>query len=155
VEELTALITLPLPTNVCDAHSLTLPLRKLSILYKVWEIWGFHGGEDSSLYLCCGRSVLSPSSGWTWMKMKVKVKLSMCHNWAPRHVDVFGSAGVAPRILDLGTRWRWVVSFTPRPLYPQGKCPFYPLDRRLGGPQSRSWHGSEEENSQPPPEIEP
>jgi len=30
-----------------------------------------------------------------------------------------------------------VVSFTPRPLYPQGKGPWYPLDRRLGGPQHR------------------
>jgi hypothetical protein len=25
----------------------------------------------------------------------------------------WGSGGIAPRILDLGTRWRWVVSFTP------------------------------------------
>jgi hypothetical protein len=31
-----------------------------------------------------------------------------------------------------------VVSFTPRPLYPQGKSPRYPLYRRLGGPQSQS-----------------
>jgi hypothetical protein len=30
---------------------------------------------------------------------------------------------MAPLILDLGTRWRWVVSFTPRPLYRQGKTP--------------------------------
>jgi hypothetical protein len=30
-----------------------------------------------------------------------------------------------------------VVSFTPRPLYRRGKGPRYPLDRRLGGPQSR------------------
>jgi hypothetical protein len=35
--------------------------------------------------------------------------------------------------LDLGTRWRWVVSYTPLPLYPR-----YPLDRRLDGPQSPS-----------------
>jgi hypothetical protein len=28
-----------------------------------------------------------------------------------------------------------VVSFTPRPLYAQGKSPWHPLDRRLGGPQ--------------------
>jgi hypothetical protein len=35
--------------------------------------------------------------------------------------------------LDLDTRWRSVVSFMPRPLYPQ-----YPLDRRLGGPKRRS-----------------
>jgi hypothetical protein len=35
----------------------------------------------------------------------------------------WGSGGIAPRILDLGNRWRWVVSFTPRPLYLQGKSP--------------------------------
>jgi hypothetical protein len=55
---------------------------------------------------------------------------------------------------DLGTRWRWVVSFTPLPLYPQGKSPWYPLDRRLGGPQSRSGRWGEEKNSQPQPGIE-
>jgi hypothetical protein len=37
--------------------------------------------------------------------------------------------------LDLGTRCRWVVSFTHRQLYPQGKRPWYPLDRRPGGSQ--------------------
>jgi hypothetical protein len=51
-----------------------------------------------------------------------------------------------------GIRWRWVVSFTPRPLYPQEKN-YYPLDRRLGGPQRRSGCGSEEKNYQPPPVI--
>jgi hypothetical protein len=57
----------------------------------------------------------------------------------------WGSGDIVPCILDLGTRWRWVVSFTPRPLYPEGKSP---LDRRVGGPQSRSGHG-EQKNSQP------
>jgi hypothetical protein len=38
---------------------------------------------------------------------------------------------------------------------PQGKSPWYPLDRRLGGPQSRSGRGGEEKNSQPPPAMEP
>jgi hypothetical protein len=42
-----------------------------------------------------------------------------------------------------------VVSFTHRPLYSQGKSPWYSLDRRLGGPQSRSGRGDEEKNSQP------
>jgi hypothetical protein len=50
---------------------------------------------------------------------------------------------------DLGTRWRRVVSFMSRPLYPQGKSPCYPLDRRLGGPQSMSGRGGEEKNFQP------
>jgi hypothetical protein len=64
------------------------------------------------------------------------------------------SGSIASRILDLGTRWRWVVSFTPRPLYHQGKSPWYPLDRRLGGPQSRSGRGDEEKNSQPLSRLE-
>jgi hypothetical protein len=37
----------------------------------------------------------------------------------------------------------------------QGKSPWYPLDRRLGGPQSGSGRGGEEKNSKPPPGIEP
>jgi hypothetical protein len=41
------------------------------------------------------------------------------------------------------------------PLHPQGKSPRFPLDRRLGGHQSRSGSGVEEENSQPLPELEP
>jgi hypothetical protein len=76
-------------------------------------------------------------------------------NWAPRHEGVLGSGSIAPLILDLGTRWRWVASFTPRPLYPQGKSPSYPLARRLGGPQSRSGRSDEEKSSQPLPGLEP
>jgi len=46
------------------------------------------------------------------------------------------------------------VNFTPRPLYPQGKGPWYSMDRRLGGFQSRSGYGSEVKNSQPLPALE-
>jgi hypothetical protein len=42
-----------------------------------------------------------------------------------------------------------VVSFNPRLLYSHGKSPWYPVDRRLGGPQSRSAQCGEERNSQP------
>jgi hypothetical protein len=38
---------------------------------------------------------------------------------------------------------------------PQRKSPWYPLDRRLGGPQNRSERGGEEKNSQLPPGIKP
>jgi hypothetical protein len=48
-----------------------------------------------------------------------------------------------------------VVSFTHRPLYSRGKSPYYPLYRRLGGPQSRSGRGGEDNNSQPSSGIEP
>jgi hypothetical protein len=49
-------------------------------------------------------------------------------------------------ILDLGTRWRQVVSFMPRPLYPWGNCHQCPLDRRLDRPQSQSWCYGEEKH---------
>jgi hypothetical protein len=58
-------------------------------------------------------------------------------------------------ILDLDTRWRWVVSFTPRLLYPRGKSPRYPLDRRLGGPQNRSGNYRQKKNFVTLQEIEP
>jgi hypothetical protein len=35
----------------------------------------------------------------------------------------WGSGGTAPHILDLSTRWRWVVSFTPRPLTHKERAP--------------------------------
>jgi hypothetical protein len=38
---------------------------------------------------------------------------------------------------------------------PPGKEPLVSLDRKLGGPQSRSGRGGEEKNSQHPPGIEP
>jgi len=43
------------------------------------------------------------------------------------------SGGIAPRILNLGTIKRWVVSFTPA-----GRT-WYLLYGKLGGPQSWSW----------------
>jgi hypothetical protein len=49
-------------------------------------------------------------------------------------------------ILDPGRRWRWVVGFTPRPLCPRGKSLPGPLERRLGGPQSRFGRCREKKN---------
>jgi hypothetical protein len=54
----------------------------------------------------------------------VKVKLSLClTNLALRHEDVWGSGCIDPHFLDLGTSWRWVVSFAPLPLYPRERAP--------------------------------
>jgi len=51
-------------------------------------------------------------------------------------MKTWGSGGTNPLIPNRGTRWRWVVSFMPRLLYPRNKSPRYPLDRGLGGPQN-------------------
>jgi hypothetical protein len=56
---------------------------------------------------------------------------------------------------DLGIRWRQVVSFTPRPIYPQEKSPWYPFDRRWVGLRAVLDAVVKRKNSQPPPGIEP
>jgi hypothetical protein len=79
-------------------------------------------------------------------EVKIKVKLFLCFNWASCHERVLG-------------QWRYSSThsltsalegrFTPR------ESSWYPLARRLRGPQSRSAHGCEGENSQPLPGLEP
>jgi hypothetical protein len=65
------------------------------------------------------------------------------------------SGGIAPLILwprhymEASGQLHAPAALTP------GKNPWYLLDRRLGGPQSRFGRGGKEENSQPPPGIEP
>jgi hypothetical protein len=83
--------------------------------------------------------VLNGSKPWipksnpaSWVRGKGKVIPMFTKHHAMK--TYWGSGAIAPRLHDLGTRWRGVVSFTPRPLYPQGKSPRNPLDRRLGGP---------------------
>jgi len=61
----------------------------------------------------------------------------------PHHENVGGCGNTALCTLDLGIRWRLVVGFPFRPLYPWDKSLWYPLYRRLGGPQSQSEHGKE------------
>jgi hypothetical protein len=51
----------------------------------------------------------------------VKLKLSLC-----AMKTYWGSGGIAVRVLDLGTRWWWMVNFTTRPLCPLCKVP--PVD---------------------------
>jgi hypothetical protein len=47
-----------------------------------------------------------------------------------------GNWGTAPLILVYDTRWRRVINFTPRPLYPREKNSWYPLDMGWLGPRA-------------------
>ena len=51
----------------------------------------------------------------------------------------------APLILNLGTRSGWVVSATPRPLYPRERAPV-PIAQEAGWPPGSVWTGVEERN---------
>jgi hypothetical protein len=77
--------------------------------------------------------------------LSCKIKFTLClikH----RAIKIYKGIVVDPTAactFNLGTRERWVVSFAPRPLIPQGTSPRYPLYRRTYEPQSRM--GSYEE----------
>lgn len=49
-----------------------------------------------------------------------------------------GSGSTTPFILKLGTVRRWVVCFTPRSIYFQGKSPLYSWSRSMSGQESSS-----------------
>jgi hypothetical protein len=67
----------------------------------------------------------------------------------------WGCGGISPPIVWPRRQWSWMFRFTPQPLYPQGKIPWYKFDTRVGRPQSPSGSGGEEKNSQPLPGLEP
>jgi len=80
------------------------------------------------------------------IKVKISRRLTKYHAMQ----TYWGSGSIVPRILNFGTRWSWVVSFTTHPLYPQ-----YPMDKRMGGPQNRSGSGGKEKKPLPLSGIEP
>jgi hypothetical protein len=69
------------------------------------------------------------------IRRKQKFK-SLCLN--THHGDARGLKAKAPRILSCGTRWRLVVSFMIRLLYPRRMTPWNTTVNGLGEPQSRS-----------------
>jgi hypothetical protein len=88
-------------------------------------------------------------------RIKDKIKVILCFNYAPCHEGVleewmYSSTHSLTSALDGG---EWSASRPGRFTFRVNLC--YTLDRRLGGPQSRSVRGGKEKNFQPPPEIEP
>jgi hypothetical protein len=111
-----------------------------------------------------------------YITAKIKIKLSLFFYWNTtpwrltevkivKFVLVFNYLSTIPwrhmrvwrypsTIIDLGTRWKRMISFTPRPLYPHGNRLQYPQNRRLGELQDRCGRCGEVKNFAPP-EIEP
>ena len=81
----------------------------------------------------------------TTFNVEVKVTLSLCMSY--RHVQ---DSKYSSPMINSGVRCRWAVSFWTRPTQPR-----YPLNRRLGGPQSRSRRFEKHKNFFPLPRIEP
>jgi hypothetical protein len=70
--------------------------------------------------------------------MKTEVEWSLLLGQTQRHADVQRTGDLTPCILNLNTRDRIVVNFTPRPLYPRGK---------MTGIMRRSRSGREEKKA--------
>jgi hypothetical protein len=51
-------------------------------------------------------------------------------------MKTYGGVEASSTFLDLGTIWKWVMSFTPLSLYPQAKSPPLPTGRGLVGPRA-------------------
>jgi hypothetical protein len=60
-----------------------------------------------------------------------------------RHI---GERRFSSTLLDLGTRWRWVVRITPCRFIHGERAPRHPLDGRLSGPQSQSGRYGEQKS---------
>jgi hypothetical protein len=80
---------------------------------------------------------------------KVKVKLPLwLTNLALRHEGVWGSGCIDPHFIDLGTSWRWVVSFMSRPLYPRERASV-PIVWKVGWTPEPVWTTCKSENFWP------
>jgi hypothetical protein len=53
--------------------------------------------------------------------------------------------GIAPLILNLGTRWKIVANLTPRPLYPRARTQVH-IEYKTGWEQNRDGYFGEEKN---------
>lgn len=99
-----------------------------------------HMGNCRLLHIIVRYTRLSIHSRWRrgcytlfhWISLiHVMIKLSLCMPWShTRH-------WMASLTFTPGTRWRWVVGFTPRPIYPPPSRGKYALNTRLGWPRSR------------------
>jgi hypothetical protein len=78
-------------------------------------------------------------SGLLLENMGKEVKLPFCFLTKHHTMKTYlGSGDIASRILNLGTRWSYMVGFTRQQLYLRERTPRCPWDTRLGGPHSRS-----------------
>jgi hypothetical protein len=113
------------------------------LAYSLDILWGFLGliwWYLKATHLCA--SMYSGDSGSRRLQCCKGSCLFACLSTTPWRLK--GSGGIAPHILNLSTGWRWVVSFIPWQVYPQGRSLWYLLDRKLGVSQIWFQHGDEE-----------
>jgi hypothetical protein len=101
---------------------------------------GFHSGVKG--LIMGGAEFLFPLYAFERVRYRYPVREPKAHK---------GGRGIALLFRDLGTSRGWVVSTTPRPIYPKEKSR-YPLYRRLDEPQGRF---GQVRKISPSPEFDP
>jgi hypothetical protein len=100
-----------------------------------------------------------PGPSWPIPGRKMKKKEESSVNWNQvvpvRDVKAYGGSwGIGSLSLNIGIGCKWVIRLSLWPLYPRLNSHLYLLDRKLGGPHSRSGRFGED-NILPLPGIKP
>jgi hypothetical protein len=109
------------------------------------DLWHVHKRtrrSTSAVEAGCNDSWPRAQQMANWMRVSTLGNVQLndnCYRYVECTLNAYrGSRGIAPLILRLGTRWRWVISFTPRPLWS-------PV------PNEQETAGDEKNLSSPPP----
>jgi hypothetical protein len=129
-----------------------LKYQEVRVNYECWlimfiEFIDIRKWKYSTLLVRCKVTITvkyrsSPYSELRYVA-KAYVKLSLLHE------GICGSGRIDTLFLDLGTSWRWVVSFKPRPLHPRGKEHPVPIVKEVGWAPEPVWTTWRSANSCP------
>jgi hypothetical protein len=136
--------------------------RRGPYAYKMWQIWWKQTWKTHAvIFICAHTNLISWNTCLIFFK-DVMIWVVIPHestilckceqivplfNYVIKHhtMKAYGVVEVKSHLFFLPFHQMEVrVSFTPLPHYHRGKNPRYPLDRSLGGPQSRSGRHAEE-----------
>jgi hypothetical protein len=97
-------------------------------------------GPKSTIDHCGSRCKgwLGPPLTHTYIQVGPECKVIPAPSEGSHHENVWGSGGTAPRIINVGTRRRWVISSTVLELCLRGKRHHFLPATRLNVPQIRS-----------------
>ena len=128
-----------------------LVLSTLRTFYHMCSLWKdnqpIHRHNNVFILGLCLKIMLCSSSKTKIFWQLSKVKGEKVKVFCALHKGIWGSLLIGAFILNFGTRWKWVVSLTPwLLLYALVNEPGYPLNRRLGGLQSRPGCCGEKKN---------
>lgn len=147
-----------------DHHCLcTMNVRDVSAIERTYPeiLWRVKRQITTDVSKINVGSYLPVDAAWHHKRVNIQQGRLQCGHVNNKHKivsvwpeDIWGSRCIAPLVPNFRARWKWIVSFTSRPLYYRGNNPCYRLNRRLNVSKRLSGRLGEEINLLPLPEIE-